>query len=571
MRVVWALARTHRAHLGVLGLLEVFGAVLAVLAPIPLQTAIDVLVQHHATPTWLVPLGSHALLALALAGLALAALTQAQGVSSGILSTLVGQRIILGLRTRLFSASLGLSLGRHIRKGVADAQYRIQSDAQTVEWILIDGALPVFTAIITFTAMVMALFALAPPLGFVGLVIAPPLLMTARLVRPRLKAAAKEARERESRAMAVVSESLGALPAVKAFGREQAETERFGDFAQQGLRARVRVAKWDGVLSSGVQMLCAVGTSGALYIVISQVQVGRMSIGHGLLGLHYINQIYGPLKTIGKKWASLQTQIAGLERATVLLNEPTDVPDDLHPRRLKRAHGHLQFHDVAFGYDPRRPVLQGVNIELFPGDRLGVVGQTGAGKTTLLSLLLRFYDPTAGSITLDGFDLRRYSVATVRRQFAVVFQETVLLQGTIAENIAIGRPGADFAEIARAAEAANLSEAIARLTDGYQTLVGERGHALSGGERQRVGLARAFLRNAPILILDEPTSALDSATEASVLEAMGRLMEGRTVITITHRLAALDGCTHIVRVEDGHVVAETPTSLTPDRAIECAS
>jgi ATP-binding cassette, subfamily B, bacterial len=455
-------------------------------------------------------------------------------------STLVGQRIILNLRTRLFSAALGLSLGRHIQKGVADAQYRIQSDAQTVEWILLDGALPVFTASITFSAMVVALFLLTPLLGFVGLIIAPPLLMTARLVRPKLKSAAKEARERESRAMAVVSESLGALPAVKAFGREQAETDRFDGFAQQGVRARLRVAKWDGILSSGVQMLCAVGTSAALYIVINGVQAGRLSIGHGLLGLHYINQIYGPLKTIGKKWASLQTQVAGLERATVLLDEPTDVPNNPHPLRLKRAYGHLQFHGVSFGYDKRRPVLQNVNIELEPGDRLGVVGQTGAGKTTLLSLLLRFYDPTVGSIALDGFDLRSYSVETVRRQFAVVFQETVLLQGTIAENIAMGRPGADFVDIERAAKAANLDEAITRLTDGYQTMVGERGHALSGGERQRVGLARAFLRDAPILILDEPTSALDSTTEASVLEAMGRLMEGRTVITITHRLAALD-------------------------------
>jgi ATP-binding cassette, subfamily B, bacterial len=528
--------------------------VLAVLAPIPLQTAVDVLIQGHRAPGWVAAFGHHSLLILCVAGLVLTGLSQAQSVGSGLLSTHVGQRIILGLRTRLFSAALGLSLGRPIQKGVADAQYRIQSDAQTVEWILIDGALPVFTAIITFAAMVVALFLLSPLLGIVGLVIAPPLLMTARLVRPKLKAAAREARDRESRAMAVVNETLGALPAVKAFGREQAETDRFQGFALQGVRARVGVAKWDGLLSSGVQMLCAIGTSTALFIVISGVQHGRLTIGQGLLGLHYINQIYGPLKTIGKKWASLQTQVAGLERATVLLNEPTDVPDNPHPYRLKRAFGHVQFNGVAFGYDARRPVLQDVNIELQPGDRLGIVGQTGAGKTTLLSLLLRFYDPTAGNITLDGFDLRSYSVETVRRQFAVVFQETVLLQGTIAENIAMGRPDADFVDIQRAAAAANLDEAITRLTDGYQTMVGERGHALSGGERQRVGLARAFLRDAPILILDEPTSALDTTTEASVLEAMGRLMKDRTVITITHRLQALDGCTQIVRVEGGRVI-----------------
>jgi ATP-binding cassette, subfamily B, bacterial len=554
VKTVWVLARKYRGGLALLALLEVFGAVLAVLSPIPLQTAVDVLVQHRKAPVWLVPFGHNALPMLCVAGLLLTALSQAQSVGSGLLSTLVGQRIILNLRTRLFKAALGLSLGRHIQKGVADAQYRIQSDAQTVEWILIDGALPVFTALITFTAMVIALFLLAPLLGVVGLVVAPPLLMTARLVRPKLKAAAREARERESRAMAVVSESLGALPAIKAFGRERTETQRFRSIASQGVRARVRVSKWDGLLSSGVQMLCATGTAAALFIVIRGVQDDRLTIGHALLGLHYINQIYGPLKTIGKKWASLQTQVAGLERATVLLDEPADVPDAIDPIHLDRADGHLEFHGVSFGYDKRRPVLQNVSIEVAAGDRLGVVGQTGAGKSTLMSLLLRFYDPTSGSITLDGVDLRKYSVAALRRQFAVVFQETVLLQGTIAENIAMGRPDADFVDIERAAKAANLDEAIARLSDGYQTMVGERGHALSGGERQRVGLARAFLRDAPILILDEPTSALDSATEASVLEAMNRLMEGRTVITITHRLAALDGCERIVRVEEGRAL-----------------
>jgi ATP-binding cassette, subfamily B, bacterial len=554
VNTVWALARKHRGGLAILALLEVFGAVLAVLSPIPLQTAVDVLVQNRKTPGWLAPFGNNALPVLCIAGLLLTALSQAQSVGSGLLSTLVGQRIILNLRTRLFSAAMGLSLGRHINKGVADAQYRIQSDAQTVEWILIDGALPVFTALITFTAMVVALFILTPVLGFVGLVIAPPLLMTARVVRPKLKAAAREARDRESRAMAVVTESLGALPAIKAFGRERTETDRFRAFAKQGVSARVRVAKWDGLLSSGVQMLCATGTAAALFIVIREVQKGRLTIGQALLGLHYINQIYGPLKTIGKKWASLQTQVAGLERATVLLDEPADVPEASDPIRLNRAVGHLAFHDVSFGYDERRPVLQNVSIDVAAGDRLGVVGQTGAGKSTLMSLLLRFYDPTSGSVTLDGVDLRDYSVASLRQQFAVVFQETVLLQGTIADNIAMGRPDADFVDIERAAKAANLDEAIARLSDGYQTMVGERGHALSGGERQRVGLARAFLRDAPILILDEPTSALDSATEASVLDAMNRLMEGRTVITITHRLAALDGCERIIRVEEGRAL-----------------
>jgi ATP-binding cassette, subfamily B, bacterial len=213
---------------------------------------------------------------------------------------------------------------------------------------------------------------------------------------------------------------------------------------------------------------------------------------------------------------------------------------------------------VTFGYDARRPVLRGATLVIAAGERVGFVGETGAGKTTLLSLFLRLYEPVAGRILLDGIDLRDLGLRDLRRQFAVVFQETVLFQGTIGENIALGRPGAAAGEIEAAARAANLHFAVRRLPDGYATPVGERGHALSGGERQRVGLARAFLRDAPILILDEPTSALDAATEAGVLEALERLMAGRTVLTITHRARALHGCDRIVRVEEGTLREEPP-------------
>jgi ATP-binding cassette, subfamily B, bacterial len=559
MKIVFDLSRRYWKSLAALMALEALGAGLSLLGPMPLRIAVDVAVQKRPLPGWLAPClagaGPGLLAALAALSVAVAVLSQAQGLCSRVLSALTGERMTLTLRTQLFAAALRLSLKRHIEKGAADAYYRIESDSQTAESILLDGALPIFTSLVTLLVMLAALFRLSPLLGAVGLAVAPPLLLTSRLIRPALKAGVRGARERESRALSVVQESLGALSAVKAFGREDAEADRFQSLAAEAVRARMRVAWLDGSLGAGVELFCAAGTALALYVEIRMVQQDRLTLGQALLGLTYLGQIYLPLTMLGRKWASLQAHLSGLGRAMVLLEEPTDAPE--HPRALSiaRARGEIALDGVTFAYDDRRPVLQNASLAIAAGERVGVIGETGAGKTTLLSLLLRLYDPSAGTIRLDGVDLRLLKIADLRRQLAVVFQETVLFQGTIAENIAVGRPGATEAEIGAAARAANLHEAIGRFPDGYATLAGDRGYSLSGGERQRVGLARAFLRDAPILILDEPTSALDAATEALVLEALERLMAGRTVITITHREQALLGCSRVVRVEDGELRA----------------
>jgi ATP-binding cassette subfamily B protein len=537
--------------------LELLGAGLAVLAPIPLQTALDVVLEQKPAPFWLAPFSDAALVWLCAGSLFVTLLVQGQSLASGVLSTTIGQRLIRTLRERLFAASLRLSLARHIEKGTTDALYRIQSDAQTVEWFLLDGALPVATALTTLAVMLTALFQLNPTLGWIGVLIAPLLLLLTRLARPNLKAAAREARQHESAALSTVQASLGALTSVKAFGIEEAQTARFGALAERAVAVRRRIALLDGLFGMSVQVLCALGTAVALYVGVRAAQSSMLTVGQVLLGLHYLNQVYSPLKTLGKKWASLQTQLAGLERATALLSEPVEVPEVPQPTLLWQGEkrGAITFEKVAFGYDPRRPILQDVTLHIAPGERIGVIGETGAGKSTLLSLLLRFYDPTAGRILLDGIPITDATLVDLRQQFAVVFQETVLLPGTIAENIAIGKLGATTAEIEAAATAARLHEAITRFPDGYGTLVGERGAALSGGERQRVGLARAFLRNAPILLLDEPTSALDATTEAEVLEALDVLMSGRTVLLVTHRESALRGVQRLYRVEGNTLVA----------------
>ncbi|MFM7320476.1 MAG: ABC transporter ATP-binding protein [Armatimonadota bacterium] len=555
---VIALAKGAWFPLAALALIETAGAGLALLAPIPLQTAVDVILQGKPAPAWLAAFPVHEsggrLAWLAAGGLAIAAAAQIQSVLAALVSTSLGQRLILDLRVRLFDAALRLAVRHHIDKGVSDTVYRIQTDAQTVEWTLIDGALPVFTAVVTLLAMTTALFRLDTGLGIVAVAVAPPLLLSARLLRPTLKARSREARELESRAMGRIHEALAALPVVKAYGRETVEVEAYRTSGRRAVAARMRVAGLDAALGSMVQLLCAAGTAAALAVAVQAAQRGSLTIGQALLGLHYLNQIYAPLRTVGKKWASLQTQLAGLERAVLLLDTDPEVPVPPVPTVPARCAGAWSIEDVTFGYDSRRPILDHATLRVLPGERIGIVGETGSGKSTLLHLLLRFQDPDSGRILFDSVDLRDREPGEIRSRIAVVFQETVLFSGTIADNIAAGRPGATEAEIQHAANRARLGAALARFPDGLQTTVGERGHALSGGERQRVGLARAYLRDAPVLILDEPTSALDSVTEADLLASLSELMQGRTVLIVTHRESALADCDRVVRLIDGHFV-----------------
>jgi ATP-binding cassette, subfamily B, bacterial len=560
--VLLALGRRFAPCLAALVTLEVVDAGLLLLEPVPLQVAVDTAVHGEPLPAWIPrALGGPGLLpALAVLGALLAILTRARSAGSGLLATLAGERMVLALRRRLFAAALRLAPARHAERGAADTLYRIQSDAQTLAWILVDVLLPVSAALLGLAAILGALFRLSPALFAVALGVAPPLFLATHLVQPALKEGAGGAREQESRALSVVEESLGALAAVKAFGREEAEAARFEALGAEAVRAHVRVAWLDGLLGAGVHLVCIAGSAIAFYLALRQAISGELSLGRALLGLHYVGQVYGPLKALGRKLASYEVQLVGLDRAVALLDEPSDVLPPAHPLPLARARGDLVIEGVTFCYDRRRPVLAGADLTVAAGERVGVVGETGAGKSTLLSLLLRFHDPLRGRVLLDGEDLRRFAVADVRRQLAVVFQDTVLFPGTIAENIAAGRPGATPEEVEAAARAANLHEAVILLPDGYATPVGERGLSLSGGERQRVGLARAFLRDAPILILDEPTSALDPAAEAAVLDAVERLSAGRTVLTITHRRRALHGCDRVVRLHGGKLREEDPRS-----------
>src|SRR5436853_585462 len=371
--------------------------------------------------------------------------------------------------------------------------------------------------------------------------------------RQRLRAGWKKVKTSESAAMSGAQESLSASRVVKAFGQEERENEQFFSRYSESARAALKVFVEGGVYNLLMGLVTAVGLAAVLYVGIGHVRLGTLTLGGLLIVNYYLTQIYGPLRDVGKRIIDVQKAFAGMDRFLEILDEEPDVKEAPNALKLARANGRVVFEDVSFSYQQGRSVLQNVSFVLEPGSCLGVVGPTGSGKTTLSSLILRFFDPTQGKITLDRVDLRQYKIADLRNQFAVVLQDTVLFSTTIAENIRFAKPKASMNDIVTAAKAAHVHEFITSLPDGYDTLVGERGMKLSGGERQRVSIARAFLKDAPILILDEPTSALDINTETAILDSMQDLMRGRTTLMITHRPSTLRNCDTIVTLENGRI------------------
>src|SRR5213082_1160843 len=568
-------ARPYWLHLAGLFGIGLLASPLALLDPVPLKIVFDLVLGSHPLPAYLrtvfpsAVLGSAGALLVAI-GLLLgvAALTQLQALANRFMQAYVGERLVLGFRTQLVQHAQRLSLSYHDSKGSADALYRIQQDAAVIDKIMVEGIIPFVAAGITLAMMIVVMTRLDWQLALVALGVSPPLFVLSRLYRPRMRRQSRHVKKLESSALAVVQETLGALRVVKAFGQEARETGRFVHRSQEGVTARIRLAFLEGGYGLLIGLVTALGMSAVLFIGVGHVRSGVLTLGQLLLVLGYLGQLYEPLKTMSRKATGLQGYLASAERAFALLDEQPEVPERAHARSVTRATGAVEFRGVSFAYGPDRPVLQDVSFAVAPGTRLGVVGATGAGKTTLISLLTRFYDPTAGQILLDGVDLRDYKLADLRRQFAVVLQETVLFSASVAENVAYAAPGATRQQIVAAAHAANAHEFVVRLPRGYDTQVGERGAQLSGGQRQRIALARAFLKDSPVLVLDEPTSSVDAETEAKILGAMRHLMRGRTVVLISHRPSTLERCEGLLVLDHGRVVTDTsrPITLAPPPA-----
>ena len=546
-------------------LLDLVATPLALLGPVPLKIAVDTVVGSQPLPPLLQAVlpdpetHSKLLLLSVAAGLLVFVvfLTHLQALGSYVLRTHTGEWLTLHFRTLLFRHVQRLAFAFHDARGTADTIYRIQYDAPAIQWLTIHGVIPLLTSVITLLSMIYVTACLDWQLALVAMSVIPFLMAIPKIYDCRMRGQYTSVKELESSSLGIVHEVLTALRVVKAFGREDHEQERFVAQSTAGMGVRIRLAFAESAFGLLSNVITAIGTALVLYIGVRSVLASRLTLGELLMVITYLTQLYGPLNAIGDKIVSLQAYRASIKRAFELLDEVPDVAERPHARPLKRATGAIEFRGVGFAYDNQHLVLDGVSFTMGAGTRLGIAGRTGAGKSTLMSLLMRFYDPSTGQILLDGVDLRDYKLAELRNQFAIVMQEPVLFSTSLAENIAYGRPGASFQDIVTAAKVANAHDFIVALPKGYDTLVGERGMRLSGGERQRIALARAFLKDAPILILDEPTSAIDVATETLIMEAMQRVMAGRTALMIAHRLSTLDVCDARIVIEHGHLVEAT--------------
>ncbi|MGH9146431.1 MAG: ABC transporter ATP-binding protein [Vicinamibacterales bacterium] len=564
--------RPYWLHLSGLFALGLLASPIALLNPLPVKIAVDSVVDDRPLPKFLAALvpdsvagsATGVLLLAAALFLATALTDQVRALASKVLETYTSERLVLEFRGRLFNQIQRLSISYHDSRGTADSVYRIQQDAPAIKYLVVEGAIPAVSAAVTFIAMLYVMLRLDWQLALVALSIAPVLMVLAGIYRRRMRLRSREIKKLESSVLGVVQETLGALRVVKAFRQEERESGRFVRQSNEGVRARIRLAMTEGIYGLLAGATTAVGMALVLIIGIRHVVMGVLTLGQLLLVMGYLGQLYAPLRTLSRKASGLQSHMASLERALALLDEPSDVPERSNALALRRAMGAITFRGVRFAYDSGHSVLHDVSFEIRSGARVAVTGATGAGKTTLVNLLIRLYDPTEGKILLDGVDLRDYRVADLRDQFAIVLQQPVLFSTTIAENIAYGRPGAGERDVAAAADAAGAHDFIMNLPRGYDTQVGERGMKLSGGERQRIALARAFLKNAPLLILDEPTSAVDLRTEAVIMDALTRLMRDRTVFLISHRVAPLSMCDVRLHLHQGRL-HEAPPSRAEQR------
>lgn len=573
--------RPFSRNIAGLFLLSVLAMLFTLLNPWPLKLVVDSVLGSHELPRWfaaVLPAGVTRTDSLAIAFIAgflvlIAVAKQTADLGFAVLRTYTGEKLVLAFRAKLFRHVQSLSLTYHDARGTADSTYRIQYDAPAVQWIAVDAIIPLATAVITLLVMIGVMMRIDWALALVALVVAPVLFVVSQRFSHFLKRRWREAKDLESSTLGVVQEVLSSVRVVKVFAQEEREEQRYATHAGRSLREQIRLSLAGGSLTLIIGVVMALGTAAVLWLGSRHVQSGIITLGEFILLMSYLALLYSPLQTLSRSATSLQGSLVSLERAFSLLDEQSEVVDRPNAATLARAKGHIIFQNVSFSYGGDRPALREISIDVPAGGRVGIAGATGAGKSTLVSLLMRLYDPEQGRILLDGVDLREVRLRDLRNQFAIVLQEPLLFSCTLAENIAYAKPDAREEEVVTAARAANAHEFIQRLPQGYQTTVGERGVQLSGGERQRISLARAFLKDSPILILDEPTSSVDVKTEGVILEAMERLIQGRTTFMIAHRLNTLERCDLRIQLEAGRLVSvsrrepEAAPSLTTSSSV----
>jgi ATP-binding cassette, subfamily B, bacterial len=466
----------------------------------------------------------------------------------------IGLQALLKLRTDLYSYLQALSLRYHDARRSSDSSFRVAYDSQSIQTIYNKGFTNVFASIITLIGTFVIMLRIDWQLTFVSLAIVPLVVGAIYLFAHRIRHESTSIQEQESAVLAQAQEGLSSIRMVHAFGREEFEVRQFHQQARQSLQANLRLTLTNVNSALVISTLMVVGTAAMYYIGALHVLAGTLTLGSLLVFSAYLLMLYQPLESLTYTAWAMEGATAGAKRCFEVLDRQDDVVDSPGAIAISSAAGAIAFESVTFGYAEDRYVLRDIDLCIDPNQIVGLVGGTGTGKSTLLSLVPRFYDPTTGSIALDGHDLRQITKKTLRAQIAIVLQDTLLFSTTVRENIAYGRPEATEEEIIDAAKRAQADDFIRQLPEGYASSVGERGGHLSVGQRQRIGIARAFLKNAPILLLDEPTSALDPTTESAIMETIKELMRGRTTLIATHRLGTIHNVDQIVVLDGGRIV-----------------
>lgn len=559
-----ALLRPYWRSLALAALVMIVGSGVALLEPWPLKIVLDHVIAAKPAPPWLSDwtVGDGARLALldatVVAVLAIAAVAAASSYTQKYLSTTVGKRVGYDLRRRLYHHVQRLSLSFYDQRQTGDLVVRLTADIDAVEAFITSAVLGMALDALTLAGMIAVMFIIDWRFSLIALSIAPLLfILVARFTR-RIKAAAREVKRQESALASVVQESIASARIVKAFSREVFEEERFNRQSMAGVDAALRARRIKALLTPLVDLVTALGTCLVLYVGARLVLADRMTAGALVVFVLYLGRMYKPIKDLSKTADTVSKAAVAFERVGELMAIDSQVRDQPGARPAPRFTGRIEFDRVTFGYAPSQPVLNNVSVAIPPGRRAALVGTSGSGKSTLAALIPRMYDVWGGAIRIDGEDIRRYTLESLREQVSVVPQDPILFRASIAENIAYGRPHATEADILRASKLAHADEFIAQMPRQYETVLGERGDTLSGGQKQRIAVARALIRDAPILLLDEPSAALDAESEALVFDALWRLLDGKTSITIAHRLGTIRHA-DVIFVLDAGVIVETGT------------
>jgi ABC-type multidrug transport system fused ATPase/permease subunit len=564
LRLCWKYLRRYWGNTLLALVAMIMQTTMDLLVPWPLKIIFDNVLGKHSLPEPLRTLFrdpttgaslTHAgLLNLMVAGMLIIALIDALFTFiGGLLTASVGQRVVYQLRLQVFDHIQRLSISYHKSSRVGDLSARLTSDIQAIQDLVSSGLNNLITNSLSLVGVLVIVAVVDWRFAVLMLGATPLMFFVAGTYRKRIRQASRRLRTMEGQVGATAQEKIVAIQVVQAFANEDSEARQFAQQTRQSLDAGLELSRLQAELSPLVDLVGVIGLATITWLGAQEVIAGRITLGYLLLFTTYLRSILSPVRQLAKLSTQFSRADASAERIQEVLDIQPDVRDLPGARPAPPLRGAVAFEGVFFGYAKDTPVLRDIWARVEPGMTVALVGPTGSGKSTLIGLMPRFHDPQAGRVLIDGIDVRRFTVRSLRDQISLVLQEPVLFNATIRDNIAYGRSGASDVDVLCAAKAANVEEFVRRLPDGYGTVLGERGGTLSGGQRQRIAIARAIVRDAPILLLDEPTSGLDAESEAAVMEALHRLMEGRTTFVIAHRLSTIERADVILVLQQGKI------------------